>query len=313
MTLQSMVTVSAPIPIDQVEAIRAQIDAQLGNPAMADFRAAIDGSDAPFLHFASLHALKGNDDKQGYLVLEFSADGDESFVIAELARRTGTMFEPFFSLATDWNVGQDIGAYWRQHQVHIGYGLFDTVGLAFCGTPRQTVAAIRDEYRLAEVVTYLLATQDVAMRPLERLSKVRKELSVSGDFGWALDPAPPPVRTPKTEPTLVASGLAVARPLVGTILWPLILVLLPLCIWLAWPDSGALWQDKTAGVGGWMNFVRQVVWFLASLIGLFLAFTVIVLGSVYAVFARQEARDWALLRKCRRGFILRIQRGSCGA
>lgn len=292
--MQSMVTISAPIPFGEVEALRAQIDAQLGNPAAAAFHAAIEGSGEPFLHFASLHALRGSDGRHGHLVLEFSADGDEPFVIAELARRAGPLFEPFFRQATDWNDARDINAYWRQHQVHIGYGLFDTVGLAFCGTPRQSVTAIRAECQLASEVSRLLAEQDAAMRPLARLADVRRQLSASAAFSWALDPPPPPVRTPAKEPGLLAKGLALAGPLVGTLMWPLILLLLPLCVWLAWPDAWAwtLWQGEAAGPGAWLEALKQVACFLAATTVLLLLFMVGVLGGVYLAFARQEACDW---------------------
>jgi deferrochelatase/peroxidase EfeB len=294
MTMQSMVTISAPVAIGKVEAIRAQIDALLGNPAVGELRAAIEGSGDPFLHFASLHALRGSDGRLGHLVLEFSADGDEAFVIAELARRVGPMFEPIFSQATDWNGARDIGAYWRAHQVHIGYGLFDTVGLAFCGTPRQTVVSIQAECRLANTVSGLLAAQDVAMRPLARLANVRRQLAGSPDFSWALEPAPPPVRTPAGEAGLLTKGLALAGPLIGTLLWPFILVLLPLCIWLAWPGAWAWtqWQGEAAGLAAWLGALKQVAGFLAATIGLLLLFMIGILGGLYLAFARQEARDW---------------------
>lgn len=294
MTMQSMVTISAPLHIGQVAAIGAEIDAQLGNPATAEFRAAIDADADPFLHFASLHALRGSDGRQGHLVLEFSADGDEPFVIAELARRAGPLFAPFFCQATDWNDAPDIGAYWTRHQVKIGTGLFDTVGVAFCGTPRQSVAAIRAECRLSGAVARILAGQDAAMRPLARLANARRQLAASAEFGWALDPAPPPVHTPAKEPGPLAKGLALAGPIVGTLLWPLILGLLPLCIWLAWPGAWVwtLWQGQPAGPGAWLGALKQVGGFLAATTALLLAFMAAVLGGVYVAFARQEARDW---------------------
>lgn len=292
--MQSMVTISAPIPIDKVEALRAQIDALLGNPATVDLRAAIEGAGDPFLHFASLHALKGSDGEHGHLVLEFSADGDAALVIAELARRAGPLFEPLFREASDWNAAQDIGTYWLRHQVVIGYGLFDTVGLAFCGTPRQSVAEILAEDRLATQVSRLLDLQDGAQRPLARLKDVRETLAASDAFAWALEPAPPPIHTPAAEPGLLAKGLALAGPLVGSLLWPLLLLLAPLCLWLAWPDAWvwAGWQGEVVGLGAWLAALKQVAGFLAATFGLLLLFTLGVLAFVYLAFARQEARDW---------------------
>lgn len=290
--MQSMVTICAPVPIDQVDALRAQIDTDLGNPALPGLCAAITGQGEPFLHFASFHALKGSDGRQGYLVLELSGDGDDAFVIAELARRAGEFFQPFFARASDWSRGTSIGTYWRQHQVNIGYGLFDTVGLAFCGAPNQSVATILAEARLAKTVSGLLASQDIAMRPLARLACVRRDLASSPDHGWSVDTAPPPVRTPASEPSLWESARALIGPVTVTFLWPLLIVLVPLCLWLAWPGAWGLPLTGQITAEGPLALVRRGALFIAAVLGLLLGLVVIVLGAVYLAFARQEARDW---------------------
>lgn len=290
--MQSMVTIAAPVPIGAVQDLRAEIDATLGNPASAAFCDAIDGEGTPFLHFASFHALEGSDATRGYLVLEFSADGDEDFVIAELARRAGSFFKPFFSRASDWNASTDIGRYWNNHQIKIGYRLFDTVGLAFCGTPGQSVETIRNEKLLAQTIARHLAAQDVAMRPLARLAEVRKAIAGSAELGWALNPAPPPIRTPATQPDLVASLGALAGPLLRVLLWPLILVLVPICIWLAWPSA---WSTHPSGEGAahaLADLLRQITVFGIAFLALLFGAMTLILGSVYLVFVRQEARDW---------------------
>ena len=293
--MQSLITIAAPLPLGQVEAIRAEIDARLANPANDAFRQAVESGGAPFLHFASLHALRGSDARLGHLVLEFSADGDARFAINELARRTGALFEPLFRHASDWGESQDIGAYWRAHQVLVGYGLFDTVGLAFCGTPRQSVPDILAECRLSHEVSRILAQQDVAERPLARLATVREALAASQDFAWAPAPPPPPVRTPEKEAGAAATLVALLGPVAGTLLWPLLLVLLLFSAWLAWPESWVWtgWPLNAApGLPGWLDALKQVAGFTGATFGLLLLFTLIVLGLTYLAFARQEARDW---------------------
>lgn len=292
--MQSMITIAAPLAPKDVERVRAQIGRDLGNPASAAFRAAVEGAGAPFLHFASLHALEGSDGRQGHLVLELSADGDEDGVIDRLAQAAGALLEPVFSQASDWKGSRDIGAYWRRHRVPIGHGLFNTVGLAFSGTPGKTVAAILAEARLSRDVSGLLAEQDVTNRPLRRMAELRGQVAQSPDLAWALDPPPPPIRTPVAEPGLSAKVLAVGVPLVTSLLWPLLLLLLPLCLWLAWPETWVwtLWPDASAGLAGWLGAAKQMAGFLAATLGLLVLLTVAVLGAVYWRFIRQEARDW---------------------
>lgn len=276
MSVQSMVTIVAPIPLAEVLAIRAQIDATLGNPAGAAFVKAVEEG-RPFLHFASLHALAGSDGKAGHLVLEFSADGDEDSVIAMLAERVGALMEPIFAKATDWRSGQDIAAYWKAHKLRIGFGLFSTVGLAFCGAPGQDVATIRDEAALADAVAQTLATQEASMRPLARLADVRARLGASGKWSWAFEPPPPPVAAPAKEPGTGTKILTLAPSFVTTFLWPLLIVLVPLSAWLAWPHD---WH------------VKSVLGFVAATLALTVLFTVLILLAVYLRFAREEARDF---------------------
>lgn len=285
--VQSMVTIAAPIAFADVAAMREQIDAALGNPSVDALRKAVEKG-APFLHFASLHAIEGSDGRQGHLVLEFSADGDETFVIDELARRAGAFFEPIFATATDWRPGGDIAGYWRSHAFRIGHGLLDTVGLAFCGTPRQSVSTIHAEHALATEAGAILADLCPDQTPLARLTAVRAKLAASDALGWALDPAPPPIFAITKAPTAIEKLLRLGPGFVATFLWPLILVFLPLSAWLAWPDA---WSAH-AGPAHWYDVAKQIFGLVAGTAGLLLLFLVATLGAVYLVFIRQEARDW---------------------
>lgn len=295
MNVQSMVTIVAPIPLATVLTLRKQIDEQLGNPASDAFRAAIERGGSPFLHFASLHSLAGSDGKCGYLVLEFSADGDADFVIADLAGRAGALFEPIFSQASDWRQGENLSQYWTKHQVKIGFGLFDTAGIAFCGTPRQDVATIRVEHALAQEVAHVLAKEDVTTRPLAKIAAVRAHLAGSDQWKWALDPAPPPIAAPKKDPSIATLILALAPSFVKTFLWPLLVMFLPLCIWFAWPHAWVWteWPDGgPIGVGDWFSALKQVTGFIAGAIGLLVLFVGVVLLGTSLVFLREEARDY---------------------
>ena len=304
--IQSMVTIAAPIAIGEVEVVRAQIDAALGNPADATLRAAVEDG-APFLHFASLHALAGGDGRRGHLVLEISADGGEDFVIDELARRAGRLFEPIFARATDWRPGEGIAGYWRAHRFRVGHGLFDTVGLAFGGTPRQGVATIQAEHALAEEAGRILATLPSETPPLRRIDAVRRALAASDTHRWALDPAPPPVFAIAEEPGTLAKVVRLAPGFVATFLWPLILVFLPLCAWFAWPDAWS-WSYWPPGSAHWFDALKQILGFLAALLGLLILFLVVTLGALYLIFARQEARDWLSDRSADRGELAEMFR-----
>lgn len=285
MTVQSMVTIVAPVARDKVEGLRKRIGDTLANPASETFRAAVESASAehaaPFLHFSSLHAFVSRDGKRGYLALEFSADGTEAFGIAELARRAGPLLQPLFAEASDWQPGQGFGDYLRGHQVKIGSGLFDTAGLAFSGTPGLSVSDIHAEDALTREVARLLATHDDAPPPLGRLKAVRDAIAGTS-FAWALETPPPAIKSPDKDASILTKIVTLAPAFVATYLWPLLLVLLPLCLWLAWPDTdaGPDWTLKT------------VLGLAAGALGLVALFTLIILGLMYLAFVRQEARDF---------------------
>lgn len=297
-SIQSMVTIVAPVTLAKVMPLRTRIGEMLGNPADDAFRRAVASRESPpqtpFLHFASLHALARGDGQGGHLVLEFSADGSERVAIDELARRAGSVLKPLFEEAHDWRDGQDLAAYWAAHQVRIGFGLFDTPGLAFCGTPGLDVPTILAEDQLAREVASLLAAPDIsAAPPLRKLQAVREHLKASKDLAWALTPQLPANPKPGEEPSLLRKLTALAPSFVTTFLWPLLL-LLPLCLWLAWPESWVLADGgarPSDGLGHWLNAGKQLLGFIAATTALMLAFTLAILALAYLAFLRQEALD----------------------
>lgn len=285
MTVQSMVTLVAPLALDRVARLRRQIGDDLGNPATQAFRNAVAPAGRPaFLHFASLHALARSDGRGGHLILEFSADGEDASALHELHARAGGLLRPFFEQAEDWRPEQDLLSYWKAHQLKTGFGLFDNPGLAFCGTPGQSVVSIQAEDELARAVASILAApQSMDALPLCKLDTVRERLRASDVFAWALE-APPLATKSLPEPSAVQKVLALAPSFVATFLWPLLLGLAPLCLWLAWPDGG---DWGRTGLGQ----LKRGVWFLAAASSLLMAFTLAALGVAYWLFRRQEDTD----------------------
>ncbi len=293
MTAQSMVTIIAPIPLTQVDAARAAIDAQLDNPAKPAVRAAIASDEATgFLHFASFHAISSSNGKSGFLVLEFSADGSSEDATRALAARLGTMLAPIFSLSPDWPRNGDVEAFMLRHRVEIGHRLGGTVGLAFSGTPGQSVPAIDREERLAHRIATLLERQPAGLSPLGRLHDVRSTLRADEHWRWALEPAPPPPAAPASEPGTLTKLRALVPAILTTLAWPLILVLIPFATWLLWPD---IWMWDVRALDGLGDYVRAgigIVWLVAK-IALFVATALIlIIILAYLSFRRAETRDW---------------------
>jgi len=289
--VQSMVTIVAPIHRARIEPLKGQIASLLGNPAGAPFREAVETDPAHrFLHFASLHVLARQDGEDrghaldsGHLILELSGDGSPAEVLRQLADNAGSLLTPIFEAASDWRPGQTLQSYLEGHQLRIGVGLFDTPGLAFCGTPGQSVVSIHQEHRLARKVGELLADpghRDLA--PLAKLDKVKATLSGDPVFAAILAEEVAPEPAPGAEPSVWTKVKALSPSFVATFLWPLLLVLLPLCLWLVWPETSA-----TSA----LDAVRRAVLFIAALASTLLVITGAVLLGLYLMFLRQEQRD----------------------
>jgi len=294
-----MITVIAPIRRDRVLALRDAIGRDLGNPTCEPFRNAVEEGRNPFLHFASLHALEASDGKRGFLILEMSADGLQADALALLAERAGHLFEPYFREAIDWRDGEGLSGYWRNHARSVGFGLRDLPGLCFCGTPSQTVGSIRRDALLADEIGRILGEIDIAEAPLAKLAEVRRRIAADGRWGEALLPSSAPPYAPERDPT-IAKTLAILLPsFVATFLWPLLLVLVPLSIWLAWPETW-IW-DRWPGrrpdaIGEWLVAGRQAGGVLIKALLLAIAGMIALLGAAFLAFRRQEARDFVSTR-----------------
>lgn len=285
MATQCMVTLVAPLALTKVESLRAQIASSIGNPASDAFRSAVaPAGQVPFLHFASLHALASSDGKSGHLIFEFSADGEEAAALQALDERVGNLMQPMFAQATDWRPGQRLLSYWQDHVLKVGVGLFHNPGLSFNGTPGQTVESILKEAQLVDAVARHLADPQITVAlPLRKLATVREKLRATPEFAWALA-TPPAQEMRPPEPSIIRKFALLAPSFIATFLWPLLLGLLPLCIWLAWPEGGE-WGRT------WPDVLRSCILFFLAAVSLLGVFTLTALAIAYLVFVRQEAVD----------------------
>lgn len=304
MTQHSMVSIVAEIPIGEVEEIRDLIGDTLHNPASEEFAKSIDPNaldadgDDPFLHFMSLHAIAGSAGTTGYLIFEFSADGEADAAIGKIADRTGHLFVEIFSRAKGFQKGDDIAAFWRKSSIRNGVGIGDDPGIIFAGTPGLSVRDIRREKRLADRVAELLSSQG-NLSPLERLEDVRSKLN-RDEWEFAFTPPPPEEIRPKSEPGATQKIRALLWPIVKGFLWPLLLASLLVSILLVWP---AQWVWESLGpivswhVTDWIRVVGQLLGFAGATLGLSALFSAIVLGLLYAKFRKAEDADWVSDRR----------------
>ncbi len=276
----SLVTIIAPLALERVPATRELIE-KLGNPASEPVRSAIAGSKGEgFVHFASLHAIAGSEGKSGSVILEFSADGGAEAAIDKLAARAGSLLEPVFQQCSTWP-GGNLASYWRSHQVTPGYGWFSVPGALFAGTPGQSVVAIEEERELAEQLTAILARQDAGASALARVEDARRQLAAEGPgWRWALETPPPPINAPLKELTLAEQVIKLAPSFIGVFLWPLLLFLVPLAFYLAWPEQGCPCE------------FRPLLFYVLRAIGIILGGTLAVAAAVYGSLRRAEETDW---------------------
>jgi deferrochelatase/peroxidase EfeB len=279
----ALITIIAPLDLDLIADAEAAID-KLGNPARADIRAALDTheDDENGTHFASLHAIRSQDGKRGYIAFEFSADGTEDDALARINRQIGENLRPVFILASDWKEGGELLAYLRRHKVATGNGWFSNPGALFAGTPGLTVGRIRGEAKLGARITGLLARQGPEMTALERVMDIRNQLKEEKD---ALTPAT--ASRPFTQLGLPSFVLQLFVSFVKTYLWPIVVLLL-LCaavagISAAFGKSG-IWHMLGAGLLGFLGALWTGFWIALLLIAIAAA-----IG--YGLLRRAEEND----------------------
>ena len=211
---QAMVTIVAPLDPARLDEARVAIEA-LGNPARPDIAAKLARLDGERgIHFASLHALPSFTAGKAHLVLELSADGDETWAIEWLARAVGDEIGPLFALARDRGTAP-IGTYLARHAIATGYGIGANPGIGHQGNPGMSVGRIRGEAALFARISPILSRQRGGLSALERLDIVREELR--NDL-TALATGEPVAPSAKTGSAGAIGAAAVG--LLRTYLWP---------------------------------------------------------------------------------------------
>ena len=282
----ALVTIVAPLDPARLGEAREAIDA-LGNPArpdLADKLARLDGSNG--IHFASLHALPSFSAGKAHLVLECSADGDDTWAIQWLAAAIGDALTSVFQYARDWR-DEPIERYLAGHAIETGFGIGANPGVAHVGSPGMTVGRILAEKALFDAASGLLAQQGGGMRALDRLDAVREALRPS--HGEMLNPGdvPPPSTLTDIGGVFRAGVLGIVK----TYLWPwLLLVAL---LWFA--GMFLNWWLEPANTGWVLVAVRLIGAGVALALELAVVFFVclaVTTGVLYARLRRQESSDW---------------------
>src|SRR5882724_11245330 len=278
--MDSLITIVAPAAQSQIAGLESMIDA-LGNPVDEVVRAKLTVLDAQGrgIHFISLHALAGDDGKDGHILFEFTADGDAESALHQVVNAIGTDLAKIFALARDWRSGGDIYPYLWSHRIGVGPGYFANPGLAFAGTPGMSVGRIRQEAALADFVATMIDSGETDVRPTDRLARIRGALAKSTAFSWALEPGPPPLRDAGHRGPLALVAVLV-WPFLRAYLWPVGLVLVAAVV-IAFL-AGLSWHGVLC-VAGWTLLALVLLAALGA-------------GLLYVGLRRQEAADWVQSR-----------------
>ena len=220
----AFVTIIADVPVKDIAALRTSIEA-LGNPAVPDVAATLDGLGV--IHFSSLNVFEASAGDRGYLVFEFSADGETNELLRLLDQKLGAELGPIFAHAKGRG-DAPLFEFWHEHIVETGQTPFTNPGVNFTGTPGMSVERIRGERDLALHLTGVLDAIGHGRRALARLEAVRKQLRSDAKWNWALEPGPVPKGGTLTivPDTLVLSlpvVIKLAPAFIRDFLWPLVI------------------------------------------------------------------------------------------
>ncbi len=277
----ALVTVIAPLAIDMVETVRAQIETRLGNPAAQSVRDAlppISGDKA--VHFMSLHAIAGSDEKQGWIIFEFTADGGAGAAINHIAQVMTAELTDVFSHASDWRSGSNLQAYLNSHEVTPSFGLSGPPGLNFIGTPGMSVGRIKKEAALRRLIVEKMAALPPGETPMHKVRALRAQIGADPNFAWALEPPPPMLREGTEEIVGIKRAAILFGAAVKTYLWPLVLMLIVAMIITALREEGVRTMASAA---------MDVFWKGALII---LAIGALALLLIYVRLVAQEKTDW---------------------
>ena len=293
----AFVTIIADVPVKDIAALRTSIEA-LGNPAIPDLAEVLDGLGV--IHFSSLNVFEASAGDRGYLVFEFSADGDTNELLRLLDQKLGAKLGPIFAHAKGRG-DAPLFEFWHEHIVEIGQTPFTNPGVNFTGTPGMSVERIRRERDLALHLTDVLDAIDPGRPALARLEAVRKQLRSDAKWSWALEPGPVPKGGTLTivPDTLVLSlpvVIKLAPAFIRDFLWPLaipaIIAFLAALSMRGFTERGLLSSLKCAGVTALITVAVAAV---AALL-------------IFIVFRRREDTEVPIDRPPEAGAVAAIMR-----
>jgi len=236
--MQSFPTVLIPFRESFALAVETELN-QFGNPPVPSVKRALDRLRT--IHFMSISVVRMGDParvgagaEDAFLVLEVSADGDARMALTQVAT---ALRDPLRNLlqAAGLDEAADLPSLLIKHEQAIGPGwLSPRLGLCFAGTPGMSVHRIRREAALAWRILRMGDELAADTSALEKLQQVREKLWGRGDK-WAFGSEPMPYLDTKRSGR-VGAAAQVGPAIAWTLLWPLLLVVLPVLA-LAW-----LWQ-----------------------------------------------------------------------
>jgi Dyp-type peroxidase family len=218
----AFVTIIADVSVKDIAALRVSVE-ELGNPAIPHVGVVLDGLGT--IHFSSLNVFEASAGDRGYLVFEFSGDGDADELMRLIAQKLGAELGPIFAHAKDRG-DAPLLEFWRRHVVKIGQTPFTNPGVNFTGTPDLSAERIRRERDLAVHLTQLLDAIGPGRPAVARIEAIRKQLRSDAKWSWALEPEPLTHGGTLTivPDTVVLSWpvvLKLAVPFIRDFLWPL--------------------------------------------------------------------------------------------
>jgi deferrochelatase/peroxidase EfeB len=277
----ALVTIIAPLAIEKVLSVRALIEERLGNPAFQNLRDAlmpISGDEA--IHFMSLHAFAGSDEKRGWILLEFTGDGKADAAIKHIGQVMGAELSEIFSHASDWRNGSNLSGYLSNHEVKPSFGLSGPPGLNFVGTPGMTVGRIQKEAALRRLLVEKIAALPSGETPMHKARALRAQIAADPNFAWALEPPPPVSREGTEEIVGVRRAAILLGAAVKTYLWPLVLILIVAMI---------LTGIREDGIRNMVSAAMGIFWKGTLII---LAIGALALLMIYVRLIAQEKTDW---------------------
>lgn len=232
----AFVTIAIPFPSLHRAAVEAALDA-MGSPAIDEVREMLR---LQGIHFTSgtVVAAEGPADPD-HLVLEFSADGDESSAVAAYAGALDVKLQQLLAATRVYSGSTGRADFLTRHIVRISRSLFGTPGLNFTGSPGMTVTRILDEWNLARAIREIFDGAPPAGSPLAIACRVREQIARDPKLARLLIPeatpllAPGILPLPPADPPLptIAKLAALA---VLNFFWPLLVLGAAVTVWFVW-------------------------------------------------------------------------------